>query len=163
VQAEVLDGIGSTPVVRLERLTDVGSAEIWVKLEDFLIVGLGDSNASGEGNPDVPGLARPLWEDFRCDRSAQSYQARAASAIEKASDHSSVTFVHLACSGASFRVDRAFMFWNPEIASPVMAASAPPVMMQSAAPERIRSNDSPMACAEEAHAETVAKLGPLRP
>ena len=33
MQAEVLDGIGSTPVVRLERLTDVGSAEIWVKLE----------------------------------------------------------------------------------------------------------------------------------
>lgn len=75
--------------------------EIWVKLQDFLIVGLGDSNGSGEGNPDVPGVARPLWEDFRCHRSAQSYQARTASAIEKASDRSSVTFVHLACSGAS--------------------------------------------------------------
>jgi lysophospholipase L1-like esterase len=72
-----------------------------ITLKDWLIVGLGDSNGSGEGNPDVPGVASPLWEDFRCHRSARSYQALAALAVEAADDASSVTFVHLACSGAS--------------------------------------------------------------
>lgn len=78
-----------------------GVGEVWVTIDDYLIVGLGDSNGSGEGNPDIPGVALPKWEDFRCHRSAQSYQARTASAIEKSSDQASVTFVHLACSGAS--------------------------------------------------------------
>ena len=44
-----------------------------------------------------------------------------------------------------------------------MDASAPPVTITSARPCRMRLNDSPIACAEEAQAETVAKLGPLKP
>ena len=40
--------------------------------------------------------------------------------------------------------------------SPVIAASEPPVTMASAVPARIRLYDSPIACAEEAQAETVA-------
>jgi len=74
---------------------------VTVVVKDYLIFGLGDSNGSGEGNPDVPGLASPLWEDFRCHRSAKSFQARTALALEEASPQASVTFVHLACSGAS--------------------------------------------------------------
>ena len=70
-------------------------------LKDFLIVGLGDSNGSGEGNPDVPGAVSPRWEDLRCDRSAKSFEAQAALSVENADKRTSVTFVHLACSGAS--------------------------------------------------------------
>ena len=33
MRAGVLDGIGSTPLVRLERLVERGMAEVWVKLE----------------------------------------------------------------------------------------------------------------------------------
>ena len=71
-----------------------------VTLKDFLVVGLGDSNGSGEGNPDNPG-AGVSWIDPRCDRSHWSYQAQTAAVLEHASDDTSVTFVHLACSGAS--------------------------------------------------------------
>ena len=71
-----------------------------VVLRDLLIVGLGDSNGSGEGNPDIPGFGLS-WIDPRCDRSRWSYQAQTAAALEDASQRTSVTFVHLACSGAS--------------------------------------------------------------
>jgi hypothetical protein len=87
-----------------------------------VILGLGDSYASGEGNPDQPtkwepwftppeddtrwllreiGVAdEPLWLDNRCNRSFFSYQSLAA--LQRASDdpHSLVSFVHLACTGA---------------------------------------------------------------
>ncbi len=69
-------------------------------LRDFLIAGLGDSNGSGEGNPDIRGV-RPRWEDYRCDRSANSFEAQAALDVERRDRKTSVTFVHLACSGAS--------------------------------------------------------------
>ena len=69
----------------------------------------------------------------------------------------------LAVSGESFLVERALMLENAATVSPVMDASAPPVTIASARPWRMRLNDSPMACADEAQAETVAKLGPLRP
>ena len=39
---------------------------------------------------------------------------------------------------------------------PVIAASDPPVTIASATPFRIMWNESPMACADEAQAETVA-------
>ncbi len=82
-----------------EGTTDhAGSAQVYVR--DFLIAGLGDSNGSGEGNPDVPGTS-PLWEDRRCDRSVNSFEPRAALMIDTYNPQTSVTFVHLACSGAS--------------------------------------------------------------
>lgn len=81
----------------------VAFGELVVKLKDFLVVGLGDSNGSGEGNPDVAAgyTTKPVWQDARCDRSHFSFQAQTAARLELASRHSSVTFVHLACSGAS--------------------------------------------------------------
>ena len=145
-----------------------------VVVRDLLIFGVGDSYASGEGNPDVrvslaaiaaleaaradleavaaalaatpqdPGLtqdsldgatgaaastdaasasaayetaaanvaealaiAKAEWQNRRCHRSAHSGQVRAARLLEDADPHSSVTFVHLACSGA--RVHRGLL------------------------------------------------------
>lgn len=64
-----------------------------VVVKDWLIVGMGDSNGSGEGNPP---FAVP-----RCARGVTSYQFQTAEYIEQQDDHSSVTFVFTSCSGAS--------------------------------------------------------------
>lgn len=63
-----------------------------VTVQDFLIVGVGDSNGSGQANP-------PYW-NRQCDRSDESYQMQAAESVERDDPRTSVTFVHLACSGA---------------------------------------------------------------
>ena len=49
------------------------------------------------------GLSWPaaVWKDGRCNRSAYSGQAKAALAIEEADPRTSVTFLHLSCSGAT--------------------------------------------------------------
>lgn len=87
----------------------VGEPEI-VSPKDWLIAVIGDSYGSGEGNPDVPLKRRNLrrdkpsrWEDKQCHRSATAGAAQAAASIEKADEHSSVTLLHLSCSGA--RID----------------------------------------------------------
>lgn len=80
------------------------SGQRTIRVQDWLILGLGDSIGSGEGNPDLPeGDDRKVarWQDRRCHRSAESYQARAARALERHDEQTSVTFVHLACSGAA--------------------------------------------------------------
>jgi GDSL-like Lipase/Acylhydrolase family/Abnormal spindle-like microcephaly-assoc'd, ASPM-SPD-2-Hydin/PKD domain len=82
-----------------------------ITLRDYVIVSLGDSAASGEGNPDWlrPGRSgrtfkdamwQAEWNDEQCHRSALSGHAQAALRLERRDPHSSVTFVHLACSGA---------------------------------------------------------------
>jgi hypothetical protein len=86
----------------------------WIVVKDFLIVSIGDSYASGEGNPDRwqqltgsdilgnPTDATPaVWQDRRCHRSALSAPAQAALMLEMADPHSSVTFLSFACSGAT--------------------------------------------------------------
>jgi lysophospholipase L1-like esterase len=120
-----------------ERLTEE------IQVRDILIAGLGDSIASGEGNPDRPvelsgggfcfrsylgggeyyrpGRARfqgdkscgtsgalPQWQRFNaqwsnaaCHRSLYSYQARAALALAVKHPHVAVTFLPLACTGAT--------------------------------------------------------------
>ncbi len=82
-----------------------------ITIRDILIASLGDSVASGEGNPDVacshllcPDKIPPIvtdykWEDERCHRSALAGTALAAKKIEDDDPHSTVTFIHLACSG----------------------------------------------------------------
>jgi hypothetical protein len=83
-----------------------------IVIKDLLIVSLGDSAASGQGNPDVPQVLDSIpgfdvvktdarWIDRRCARSAYSNHAQAAIAIERADPHTSVTFLSYACSGAS--------------------------------------------------------------
>ncbi len=89
-----------------------------VVVKDILIVSIGDSVASGEGNPDKPQQIErilgvpwvtegPVWADTRCHRSAKSGPARAALAMEYADDHTSVTFISLACSGA--KIDKGLL------------------------------------------------------
>jgi PKD repeat protein len=72
-----------------------------IEVRDLLIFGLGDSYGSGEGSPDVNDFDEGgvQWQNKRCHRSAQSGQVRAAQMIEEADPHTSVTFVHVACSG----------------------------------------------------------------
>lgn len=70
-------------------------------VQDLLIVSIGDSVASGEGVPDVPDPAEAAWQSRRCHRSARAGPAVAAREIENDDRHTSVTFVHLACSGAT--------------------------------------------------------------
>jgi lysophospholipase L1-like esterase len=77
-----------------------GRGDTRVTVRDLLVVGLGDSNASGEGNPDSA-VSPVRWQDKRCHRSSRGFEALTASRLESASDTSSVTYVPLACSGAS--------------------------------------------------------------
>jgi lysophospholipase L1-like esterase len=69
-----------------------------VQARDALVVSIGDSIASGEGNPDRFG---PRWLEPRCHRSMRSGAAQAAIALERGDPHTSVTFVPLGCSGAT--------------------------------------------------------------
>lgn len=118
----------SLRIVDADGAEETDTADVVVK--DWLIFGLGDSYGSGEGNPDVRAtLPDPsefetagvgsvaaespaaveltaadegaaVWQNRRCHRSATSGQVQAARRLERADRHSSVTFVHLACSGA---------------------------------------------------------------
>jgi hypothetical protein len=93
---------GSYPVrldVRIghTRLTQTQT----VVVQNWLIVSIGDSVASGEAVPDIPHFGHAVWQSERCHRSARSGTAKAAKQIEDDDVHSSVTFVHLACSGAT--------------------------------------------------------------
>jgi lysophospholipase L1-like esterase len=72
-----------------------------IVVNDLLIVSIGDSVGSGEAVPDLPGLLRARWKNPRCHRSARASPAQAAERIEADDQHTSVTFVHLACSGAT--------------------------------------------------------------
>ncbi len=91
------------------------------KVKDVLIVGFGDSFASGEGNPDVPvelaenrrsnniyparvnndGSGSAQWMDELCHRSLYSHQLRAALQIGIENPHGAVTFMGYSCSGAA--------------------------------------------------------------
>lgn len=72
-----------------------------IVVRDWLIVAIGDSVASGEGVPEAFSFgARAPWQSARCHRSGRAGVARAARQIEADDGHSSVTFVHVACSGA---------------------------------------------------------------
>jgi hypothetical protein len=63
-----------------------------VRVKDWLVVGMGDSNGSGEGDP-------PFFFK-RCNRSLSSYQVQTALDLESKDPHTSVTFIFSSCSGA---------------------------------------------------------------
>lgn len=74
-----------------------------VTVKDWLIVSMGDSYASGEGAPDkIASLLTPqaTWQNATYHRSAFAAPAVAAQQLEASDPKSSVTFVHLARSGA---------------------------------------------------------------
>ena len=84
---------------------------VTAKVHNILMLALGDSYASGEGNPrnvqawiQRGGLLvgfRPYWDDDTCNRSVHGAPAQAALALEKASTQTSVTLVDVTCSGAT--------------------------------------------------------------
>lgn len=93
------------------------------KIETKLIVGLGDSFASGEGNPDWPTIFHAIqnaplgwfsesrglevyidksaeWWDVACHRSLLSWQSLYALEVAMKSPHAVVQFASFSCSGA---------------------------------------------------------------
>ena len=80
-------------------------------VRNYVVVSMGDSYASGEGNPrninaylEQAGLFTsftPYWDDSSCARSTHSAPARAALELEKSSPHFSVTLIDVSCSGAT--------------------------------------------------------------
>jgi lysophospholipase L1-like esterase len=72
-----------------------------VRARDLLVVTIGDSVSSGEGNPDGPSLVDPRWLERRCHRSMRSGAAQSALALEAGSPRSAVTLFALGCSGAT--------------------------------------------------------------
>jgi hypothetical protein len=85
-----------------------------VVVKDILIVSIGDSYASGEGNPVVPGyfgIGSPQWayspdpamelENANAHRSTVAAAAQFALALQKSNPHEAVTFISVADSGAS--------------------------------------------------------------
>ncbi|MBO3746217.1 SGNH/GDSL hydrolase family protein [Streptosporangiaceae bacterium NEAU-GS5] len=78
-----------------------------LQIKDTVVVSLGDSMASGEGNPDVngayipplPGHAIARWKDPTCHRSAYAGPVRAAQRLA-ADPHNGIMFLSLACTGA---------------------------------------------------------------
>jgi hypothetical protein len=96
-----------------------------IEIKDKLIVGLGDSYGSGEGNPDTPASFKEdrsnydfwfvkgryyprkdtnnpaKWIDRRCHRSLYSYQFKTALQYSLEHPKEFVTFVSFSCSGAT--------------------------------------------------------------
>ena len=83
--------------VRVEQTSDLTANPISftkeVVVQDLLVAAIGDSLASGEGNPP--------YSASHCDRSKLAYPSLAAKRLEGADLRSSVTFLQLACSGAN--------------------------------------------------------------
>src|SRR5574341_254922 len=97
VRLTVRDGAG---LVVPAGLPEPYYFEQTVTIKDYFIVSIGDSVASGEGNPDVNMWATPntpfpgwterdaaRWQDKRCHRSAKTGAAMAALALEGADPH----------------------------------------------------------------------------
>jgi hypothetical protein len=95
-----------------------------VVLRDYLIASLGDSYASGEGNPDQPAAVlaagivpipvltgNALWVNDQCHRSAYSSRAQLALRLEREDPHSSVTYIDFSCSGST--ITNVLSGWNP--------------------------------------------------
>jgi lysophospholipase L1-like esterase len=71
-------------------------AQAHIALTDKLVVALGDSVASGEGNPDKNG-----WLEQRCHRSTVAGVEQAARLLGGSRSNVALTFISLACSGAT--------------------------------------------------------------
>jgi lysophospholipase L1-like esterase len=89
-------------------------ATVNFQVKDVLIVSIGDSYASGEGNPVVPSPFDPQWayspdpamntENANAHRSTIAAPAQFALKLQEANPHEAVTFVSVANSGASIPV-----------------------------------------------------------
>lgn len=108
--ARTIDLLEGPHAVTLEvrRAGRIARSALDVTATNILLVALGDSYASGEGNPRnvdawiaSPGAFDAYWDDAACHRSVLGGPARAALALEQASPRTSVTLVDVACSGAT--------------------------------------------------------------
>jgi GDSL-like Lipase/Acylhydrolase family len=89
-------------------------AMVNIQVKDVLIVSIGDSYASGEGNPVVPSMSDPQWayspdpamntENANAHRSTIAGPAQFALKLQEFNPHEAVTFVSVANSGASIPV-----------------------------------------------------------
>jgi GDSL-like Lipase/Acylhydrolase family len=80
----------------------IATATTDVTIKDYLIVGVGDSMSSGEGDPDIAAhrTVPAHWQNRQCHRSAYSWQATVARHFDTGRE-TSVSFVHVGCSGAT--------------------------------------------------------------
>jgi hypothetical protein len=108
---------GATISVNVEGESPIATD---AKVKDLLIVGMGDSFASGEGNPDVPvkfdenarfnnlyprrarddAGGNAQWLDELCHRSLYSHQLRTALQIAIENPQAAVTYLGYSCSSA---------------------------------------------------------------
>jgi lysophospholipase L1-like esterase len=96
-----------------------------VELNQWLIVSLGDSVASGEGVPErVLPVLRARWQDEQCHRSEYAGPAVAARTLAERNPRVQVTFVHLACSGAT--IEKGLLKPYKGIAGPLFRPSLSP-------------------------------------
>jgi hypothetical protein len=135
---KIADPLMSEPSgrTRLTR-TDAsgGTTPLEISVSDKLVIGIGDSYSSGEGNPDRPvvlsaNLAasqallprRPgenaiwaaQWIDRSCHRSAYSWQFRSAIQQTLIEPQNAITFLSYACSGAEVIEGLLFPWHGPE-------------------------------------------------
>ncbi len=87
--------------------------------------------AAQEAFDDALADLTPTWQDKRCNRSSISGQAQAAKALEDADPHTSVTLVHLSCSGAT--VSEGLIGPYAGVEPPAGAADLPPQVARAAA------------------------------
>jgi len=116
VRADLLSTVGNTVDEQVSE---------FLKPDHLVIVGMGDSYGSGEGNPDAPTVWSPMnqpsandlrylaaedtperkrsarWLDEKCHRSFFSNQSLTAFALAARDPHRVVSFLHYACTGAS--------------------------------------------------------------
>lgn len=104
----VAPSVGQYRVHLTLELTDgVETAMRPVRIQrDRLVVSVGDSYASGQGNPDrprnsnVPGLGNPVWVEPKAHRSFRAGPALAAKDWENRAEGDLVSFLSFATSGA---------------------------------------------------------------
>jgi len=110
--------------VRLRYRGALAGTTVAIKPRHEVIVAMGDSYGSGEGNPDLPAVwrddyepppgettwlgygdrsvlaSRARWLDERCHRSFFNYQTLTALAYSSADPHRVVTYLQYSCTGA---------------------------------------------------------------
>lgn len=121
---KVETGLSDEWTISAQMADGSGTESAKVQAGNRLVVGLGDSYAVGEGNPDIPakftqGLSdvdflygmrvrrypqkdkgnRAVWMDERCHRSMYSYQFKTALRMALEDPHNAVTFVSFPCTG----------------------------------------------------------------
>ena len=114
--AFVAPATGAPPTQFVDDDTDVATLEVGAR--DLFVVSLGDSVAAGEGNPD-----QGRWRSQRCHRSRAAGVEQAIRLLAQANPDRGITFVNLACSGAT--VDAGVLGPYRGIEHPAGAAPVP--------------------------------------